>query len=98
MKLYIRQIRPYLIESWNGYFQSYVIKGYDKWFPEEDEERLVEELKQYANLKFEERYIEPLPPRCGKCVYENHCPGRGTDYNHICHNYKKDAPDGGYYG
>jgi hypothetical protein len=75
-----------------------VIKGYDKWYPEEEEEKLTEELKHYSNLEFEERYIEPLPARCGKCVYETHCPGRNTDINQTCYNYKRDAPDGGYYG
>ena len=98
MKVYIRQIRPYLSECWNGYYQEMVIKGYDKWYPEEEEEKLIKELKYYSNLEFEERYIEPLPCRCNKCVYETHCPGKNTDINQTCHNYKRDAPDGGYYG
>lgn len=98
MRYYIRQIRPYLSECWNGNYQEIVIKGYDKWYPEEEEDKLTEELKHYDNLEFEERYVEPLPPRCGKCVYEMRCPSRNMDINQVCHNYKRDAPDGGYYG
>lgn len=98
MKLYVKQIRPYNADYWNHCFQSIPIDGYNRWYPEEKEEELREELKDHINLEFEIRYVEPLPPRCGKCVYKNHCPGRGADYNHICHNYKRDAPDGGYYG
>ena len=98
MRFYIRQIRPYLSECWNGHYQEIVIKGYDKWYPEEEEDKLAEELKHYDNLEFEERYVEPFPPRCNKCVYEIHCPSRNMDINQVCHNYKRDAPDGGYYG
>jgi hypothetical protein len=94
MKVYIRQIRPY--EDRDGDY--IVIKAYDKWYPEDMENELRRDLKHYSYLEFEERYVEPLPPRCNKCVYEIHCPGKNTDINQTCHNYKRDAPDGGYYG
>jgi hypothetical protein len=97
MKVYIRQIRPYF-EPLKLDLYGRIVEGYDKWYPEEEECRLAEELKHYDNLEFEERYVEPLPPRCNKCVYETYCPGKNTDINQTCHNYKRDAPDGGYYG
>lgn len=99
MKVYIRQIRPYfqpikLDLSWR------LIREYTRWFPEEMEEQLKKQITVPTGftLAFDERYIEPLPSRCGKCVYETHCPGKNTDINQTCHNYKRDAPDGGYYG
>ena len=33
---------------------------------------------------------------CHKCVYENTCGRNDIDGN--CPNYKRDPPDGGYYG
>ena len=101
MKLYIRQIRPYHVCEWGEVRQELIIPGYDKWFPESEEDRLEQEISKLHydyELEFEERYIEPLPCRCDKCVYEIHCPGKNTDINQTCHNYKRDAPDGGYYG
>ena len=35
--------------------------------------------------------------RCHKCVYEMTC-FRDRDFEGTCPNYKRDAPDGGYYG
>ena len=35
--------------------------------------------------------------RCNKCVYEMTC-YRNKDKNGTCPDYKRDAPDGGYYG
>lgn len=35
--------------------------------------------------------------RCGKCVYERHCP-KNNDNEGKCSKYKRDAPDGGFYG
>lgn len=35
--------------------------------------------------------------RCHKCVYEMVC-SKDKDNNRHCPNYKKDSPDGGYYG
>ena len=34
--------------------------------------------------------------RCNKCVYEYTC--HKTDINGNCTDYKRDPPDGGYYG
>ena len=37
--------------------------------------------------------------RCHKCVHESHCRVREfNDINGTCSNYKKDPPDGGFYG
>ena len=36
-------------------------------------------------------------PRCNKCVYETTC-SKDKDSNNTCPDYKRDAPDGGYYG
>ena len=36
-------------------------------------------------------------PRCDKCVYELHC-SHDRDEEGKCPRYKRDAPDGGYYG
>lgn len=38
-----------------------------------------------------------LKPRCNKCVYELYC-SKDKDNERKCPNYKRDAPDGGYYG
>ena len=99
MKVYIRQIRPYF-QPIKLDLYGRIVEGYDKWYPEEAEENLEKEIHIPDGylLVFEERYIEPLPCRCDKCVYEIHCPGKNTDINQTCHNYKRDAPDGGYYG
>lgn len=35
--------------------------------------------------------------RCHKCVYETHC-SKDRDTEGKCPRYKRDAPDGGYYG
>ena len=35
--------------------------------------------------------------RCHKCVYELQC-SRDKDNERNCPDYKRDAPDGGYYG
>lgn len=36
-------------------------------------------------------------PRCGKCAHETRCAKR-FDYDGKCPDYKRDAPDGGFYG
>ena len=36
-------------------------------------------------------------PRCGKCIYELYC-SKDKDNDRNCPDYKRDAPDGGYYG
>ena len=37
--------------------------------------------------------------RCHKCAHESYCKGRGfNDMTGTCSSYKKDLPDGGFYG
>lgn len=37
--------------------------------------------------------------RCHKCAHESYCKGRGfNDMTGTCSSYKKDSPDGGFYG
>lgn len=99
MKIYIRLIRPYFKPTKLDSYRQLVL-DYDQWYLEEMEEQLKKQITVPTGfiLAFEEKYVEPLPSRCGKCVYETHCPGKNTDINQTCHNYKRDAPDGGYYG
>ena len=40
--------------------------------------------------------ILSMPPRCHNCVNENICNNYDIDGN--CADYKRDPPDGGYYG
>lgn len=40
---------------------------------------------------------EPKKARCSKCIYELHC-SKDKDNERNCPDYKRDAPDGGYYG
>ena len=35
--------------------------------------------------------------RCHRCIYELHC-SKDKDNERKCPDYKRDAPDGGYYG
>ena len=37
------------------------------------------------------------PRQCKKCVYELHC-SHERNINGMCPDYKRDPPDGGYYG
>ena len=43
------------------------------------------------------RATHETKPRCGKCAYELYC-SKDKDNDHKCPDYKRDAPDGGYYG
>lgn len=52
----------------------------------------LEKVKNYI-----ERNDEPKKARCSKCVYELHC-SKDKDNERNCLDYKRDAPDGGYYG
>lgn len=40
---------------------------------------------------------KPVKPRCDKCVYLKETCGQ-TDKDGQCWKYKRDPPDGGYYG
>ena len=51
--------------------------------------------KQIMNMAAELNGINRS--RCGKCVYELYC-SKNKDNERKCPDYKRDAPDGGYYG
>lgn len=68
----------------------------------------VKECEEYLEINdivivLEEKLdqlLKKLPKptiRCSKCVYENTGCGH-TDFDGNCKKYKRDAPDGGYYG
>lgn len=60
----------------------------------------TEKYKQpYCNCgaKMDEAKQEKIFPRCNKCVYEITC-SKNMDNENKCPDYKRDAPDGGYYG
>lgn len=42
-------------------------------------------------------FVMKSKSRCRKCIYETQC-SRDKDHFGTCPNYKRDAPDGGYYG
>ena len=52
---------------------------------------LTKELPEDKELKKLVKYS-----RCPKCVYEDTC--RSFDNKGDCKKYKRDPPDGGYYG
>lgn len=54
-------------------------------------------VELFQKLKKESIPPKKVYPRCNKCVYENTCIG-GMDNENECLYYKRDAPDGGYYG
>lgn len=50
--------------------------------------------------QFIERYCHNYgtqKPRCNKCIHELNC-SKDKDNERKCPDYKRDAPDGGYYG
>ena len=47
--------------------------------------------------QFKEELEQHNKSRCHKCVYEMRC-FKHKDYNGNCPDYKRDPPDGGYYG
>ena len=49
-----------------------------------------------ALMALKKEKILSKPPRCHKCVYEATCNNFDIDEN--CADYKRDPPDGGYYG
>lgn len=63
-------------------------------------EKFLIELKNkgYNNesLKDIKEFLDYMDERCPNCVNAGLC--LGSDYGHSCKNYKKDPPDGGYYG
>lgn len=54
------------------------------------------ENKENKNFDLDKWLDEPKP-RCSKCVYELYC-SKDKDNERKCPDYKRDAPDGGYYG
>ena len=48
------------------------------------------------DLRWQQIKSRPAVCRCSKCVYENSCPN--VDIDGSCSIYKRDPPDGGYYG
>ena len=51
----------------------------------------------HCGAKMDEAKQEKLFPRCNKCVYEITC-SKNMDNENKCPDYKRDPPDGGYYG
>lgn len=49
-----------------------------------------------ALYKIQKEQILLKSERCHKCVYENTCSRNDIEGN--CPSYKRDPPDGGYYG
>lgn len=58
------------------------------------EEKMMLAAKQQLLLY---RTLHEPRPRCKKCVYELQC-SKDKDNDRNCPDYKRDAPDGGYYG
>lgn len=77
------------VDSHNGYpveIESIIEEMYEK----------VQECKEFLDEE-EQKLAEPVTSRCDKCVYEmSSC--RGNDIDGKCPDYKRDPPDGGYYG
>ena len=59
MKIYIRQIRPYLKPLKMSIYDHYP-NVYDVWFPEEDKDKLRKQIEvpEHYELMFEERFVE----------------------------------------
>lgn len=58
----------------------------------------LEDAKEIAKVLYALGYRKcPNNSRCHKCVYEMNCL-KDKDNNRQCPDYKKDSPDGGYYG
>lgn len=58
------------------------------------EEKMMVAAKQQLLLR---KALHEPKPRCKKCVYELQC-SKDKDADRNCPDYKRDAPDGGYYG
>lgn len=57
--------------------------------------KLQKQIDQLT-MKLVKAYPNGLP-RCNKCVFENYCTC-DKDNSRTCPDYKRDAPDGGFYG
>lgn len=66
-----------------------------------DEKEISKEMLEILD-KYRTNVFDYFPefnislPRCYKCVYEGTC--SGNDNYGQCTKYKRDPPDGGYYG
>ena len=80
------------IEEEEGYFEH---EGYYNTI-EEAINALYKLQKQTVLTKIEQYVAIRTLSRCSKCVYTNTCPN--IDINGSCKSYKRDPPDGGYYG
>lgn len=56
---------------------------------------LTQEEKMILAAKH--RALREPKPRCKKCIHELQC-SKDKDNDRKCPDYKRDAPDGGYYG
>ena len=56
--------------------------------------KIIIAAKQHLSL---DKATHKTKPRCDKCVYELYC-SKDKDKERKCSDYKRDAPDGGYYG
>ena len=70
---------------------------------QKEDKLTVELLKEFTDLinKTGYSYLTSIPTemsRCYKCVYKGTCSGSGNDDYGQCTKYKRDPPDGGYYG
>ena len=57
---------------------------------------IEEAINALYELKKKQILSKPSVSRCHKCVYENSCPN--IDIDGSCSVFKRDPPDGGYYG
>lgn len=48
-------------------------------------------------IEVKQRTTKKKKPRCNKCIHELRCP-KNKDTENKCPHYKRDAPDGGFYG
>lgn len=54
-------------------------------------------IELFEELKKEDVPPKKIYPRCDKCIRWRGC-ARDMDNDNSCPRYKRDAPDGGYYG
>lgn len=88
------QIRIHDGKDNNGNIQ-YVYDTDTVYKHKRDFESIDEAIKYLQQLKKQEK--PSVQPRCDKCVYLKGTCGQ-TDKNGKCQKYKRDPPDGGYYG
>ena len=62
-----------------------------------DEERMHKMMVAAKQQMLLYKATHEHKPRCHKCIYETTC-SKDKDSNNTCPDYKRDAPDGGYYG